>query len=489
MGPDDKESSGIVCAVSKQVGTITGTSVVISKKIAGLGIKPVTAAKDWLGQSLKIFKPARDKKSSSTFDLSALELRGKQETSRKKAAKVLIAVLESDLVVAQHELQKARNNAEKTHSNLTLQLSDLKEERESLISDLEQAKSVANEATFREGEVKMRVAALGADLAVAQRQLDKSHKKEKNAKSQRSSNPIIAQPKEETMLSDIAIEEKVAAVSTSEEAESEIKPTVAQSNEELNVKAEKQLSRKVIKAETPAAVTVTNEQVQATVFPNATDKVIFMRALSDIASQDAAVRVDAAKAMAGVHHELSVKTLAGRMVSESSVRVRQECIKALTTLQMTEGLDVVERALSDRAALVRLAAVWGLYRLAGAGSGPALVRMLSDEDVEVRRRAATCISWLGREELAVELLPLLDDSSVSVRLAVVEAMGNLRCRRVVTTLIEHLNDPEKAVRKAVLGVLKTITGKKMSGPFPKDKKALQCLIARWRGWWKEEQAG
>ena len=126
------------------------------------------------------------------------------------------------------------------------------------------------------------------------------------------------------------------------------------------------------------------------------------------------------------------------MASEPSAQVRQEYIKALTTLQMTEGLGAVEQALSDRAALVRLAAVWGLYRLAGAESGPALVRMFSDENKEVRRRAATCIGWLGQDELAVESLPLLDDSSVSVRLAVVEAMGNLRCRQGVTALIEHL---------------------------------------------------
>ncbi len=313
---------------------------------------------------------------------------------------------------------------------------------------MERAKSEASEASFREGEVKMRVAAFEADLATAQRQLEKS-RKEKNTKPQPSS-----------ALSPVQTE-----------------------------RALEQSSQPVSKVEVPSLSAVTEKQVRTAVFPNATDKIIFMRALSDIASQDAAVRADAAKTMAGIRHKLSVKALVAQMTSESSAHVRQECIKALTTLQMTEGLGAVEQALSDRAALVRLAAVWGLYRLAGAESGPALVRIFSDEDVEVRRRAATCIGWLGQEESAVELLPLLDDSSVSVRLAVVEAMGNLRCQQVVTALIERLNDPEKTVRKAVLGALKTITDKKMSGPFPRDKKSLQRLIARWREWWKEEQPG
>ncbi len=80
----------------------------------------------------------------------------------------------------------------------------------------------------------------------------------------------------------------------------------------------------------------------------------------------------------------------------------------------------------------------------------------------------------------------MDDSSVSVGRAAVEAMGNLRSRQTVSTLIERLNDPDVSIRKAVLGALKTITGKQMSGPFPRDEKSLQGLIARWQEWWKEE---
>ncbi len=126
MGHDDKESSGIVCAVSKQAGTVAGTSVVISKKVAGLGVKTVTASKDRLERSLKILMSTRNKKSSTTSEASVIELMDKQETGRKKAAKALIAALESDLAIAQRELKKAHSNAEKTHSNLASQLSGLK---------------------------------------------------------------------------------------------------------------------------------------------------------------------------------------------------------------------------------------------------------------------------------------------------------------------------------------------------------------------------
>ena len=242
-------------------------------------------------------------------------------------------------------------------------------------------------------------------------------------------------------------------------------------------------------AGSPGPADTAPEEVLTAAFSNATKRIIFTRALSDFASRDAAARADAARAMASISHELSVRALVTQMAREPSPQVRQECIKALTTLGKEEGLPVIEYALSDESASVRLAAVQGLYHLVGAESAPVLIRMISDENERVRRRAASCVGWVGQEELAVELLPLLTDSSVSVRRAAAEAMGNLRSWQVLSALIERLNDPEKSVRKAVLGAIETITGKKMKEPFPLNEKLLQRLIARWRQWWKEELLG
>jgi hypothetical protein len=449
MGYDDKESSGIVCVVSRQAGTIAGTSVVISKKIAGCGVKTVTAVKDLLKRPLKILTPARDKKSRTTSEAFSLESRDEQERGRKDAAKALITALELELASAERELEKAKSNTEKTQSKLASQLGELKAEKESLISELERVKSEANETAIREGEVKTRVTALESDLAATRRHLEKSRKEEEDAKSQPPSDLSDVQPAEEIPLSDRG-EEKV---------------------------------------EVPSFPAVTVEQIQTAVFSNATEKVIFTKALSDIASQDVDARTNAVKAIGSIPHMLSIKALVTQLACETSPHVRQECVKALTGQEVNEGLRAVKCALSDQAASVRLAAVWGLYRLAGAESASDLVRMVSDEDEEVRRRSATCIGWLRQEELAVELLPLLSDKSACVRRAAIEAMGNLRSRQVISTLIEHLNDPEKSIRKVILDTLRKITGKKMNGPLPRDEKALQCSIARWREWWKEELLG
>lgn len=457
---NDKGSSGVLCVVSRQAGTFAGTSVAVSKRIAGCGVKTVVTAKDWLRWPLKTLMPARDKKIRTTPEASALESMGEHETGRKKAAQTLIASLESKLAANQRELKKNQSNAEKTESKLTSRLGELKAEKESLISDLKQMKSGVDEASVMESVIKKRVTALETHLAETKRQLKKYRK-----------------------------EKKVKAISIEEEIESAMEPTVARSDDELNVKTEEQPSQGAVDAEMPSPVAVTDEEAQAGVFLNATDKIIFTRALSDFASQDATVRADAAQTMACIRHELSVKALITQMACESSAQVRQECIKALGALEMEEALPTVERALADEAGSVRLAAVWGLYHLAGTKSAPALIRMFADKNEEVRRRAATCIGWLDQEELAVKLLLLLDDNSVSVRRAAVEAMGNLRSRQVVSSLIEQLNDPVESIRKVVLSALEKITGKKMSKSLPKNEEGFEHLIARWQEWWKEEILG
>jgi hypothetical protein len=162
--------------------------------------------------------------------------------------------------------------------------------------------------------------------------------------------------------------------------------------EESELKSESQAQSEVAPARSAA---VTAEDVQAADFKNGVEKILFSRALSDFASQDATRRADAAAEIAGIHHELSHRLLISHMADEPSARVRQECIKTLSALGSKEGLSTIEQALADEAASVRLAAVWGMYRLAGKESIPALTRMLSDKDASVRRRAATCIGWLG----------------------------------------------------------------------------------------------
>ena len=401
-----------------------------------------------------------------------------EKTSGRRAARALVAALESDLAAARAELEKIRSRSEGTNTPLISQLKDLQKEKKSLLADLEQAKSQTDELITQKDRLSEQVTTLNSELAAAKDQLNQAHSQTRQGQTELKSQLNALQKKNKSLIADL------------EKARSKVTETKATNSADAVVETEQQqfdalaIDETVETETTPAKVKV--EEVNATIFDSKTEKIIFIKALSDMACKDEKVRIDTARIIGGIRHELSIRFLVAQVATEPSPQVRAECIKALSALDMKQALPAVEGALTDKAGLVRLAAVWSLYRLAGQENGAALTRMFADEDEEVRRRAATCIGWLGKEELAVELVPLLDDSSILVRGAAIEAMGNLSCRQVVWPLIEHLNEPEESVRKAVNSALEIITGKKMSGPFPKDAKSLEHLIARWRQWWQEQ---
>jgi hypothetical protein len=466
MGSNKRTLSRVVETVSKQAGAAIGTSVAISKKVTASGVKGAAAVKDLVTRPIRKSVPVTGKQAGPVSEASGLNLKTEEAAAREGVMRAQVAALQSGLAATRRELEK-RHSGEKKRDH-TEQIAKIRSETKEVI-----AKTKA--------EVAELVAKVKSDSEEAIVKLKSETKEESKAYAQQIAK--IRAEGEETIAKAKALAAEMAT-KVKADTEEQVAKLKLEAKEESEAYTQKIVKAKAPKALNPAAVT--QEQVRAAVFSNATEKILFARALSDISSHDVIARVDAARVMAGLHHDMSVKVLVDQMAREPSAQVRQECIKALTALKTKEALAAVDRALSDRAASVRLAAVWGLYHLNGAKNTSSLVHMLSDEDEDVRRRAATCIGWLGQEELAVELLPLLTDSSVLVRRAAVEAMSSLRCRQVVSALIERLNDPDESIRKVVLRAIQTITGKKMSGPPPKSKKSLDRMVARWREWWKEE---
>lgn len=463
---------------------------------------------------------------------TALDPGREEATSGKRATRALVAALESDLKAARAELEAMRSRDEGTNAPLISQLKALQEEKESLLVDLEQIRSQTNEMTAHKDALSERATALESELAATKDQLDQAHSQIRQVQDELKSQLNALRKKNKSLTADIekarnevdetksGEESRLSFIGTGTiqaepesiipETEKELVETKEQQEQVTETEApasadavvenepaeteEQQLealaAEEVVKTETPPAE-VTAEEVNAAVFDSATEKIIFIKALSDMAGEDEMARIDAAKAIGGIGHELSARVLVARMATEPVPQVRSECIKALATLNTKEGLPVIEHALADQIPSVRLAAVRALYRMAGTGSGPMLIRMFCDEDESIRRRAVVCIGWLGKKEFATALVPLLDDSSVSVRQATIEAMANLCSRSVVSALIEHLGDPEKVIREAIIAALKTITGKKMSpdavqSGFPENEKSIRQLIVRWRQWWNEQ---
>jgi len=387
--------------------------------------------------------------------------------------------LESDLAAAREELARVRNEAERTKSDLIWELRNLRTEKESLVSDLARARQSADRA---------RIAAMESALAEVRDNLERRVREARGEQPPSglgpSSHPEVLETYREGGDTSLHRSERISVPPRGAEA-----PEARAGNYQPGEAREEAWEARSGPGGTDVQELseVSLKDVGKAVFAGGGgERMTFAKSLSDFRNKDVAVRVDAARAMGAISHELSVRAIAAQFPLEGSPQVRQELIKALANLGMEEGIGVVEGALGDEAPSVRLVAVWGLYQLAGARSAPALISMLSDENEGVRRRAAMCIGWLNQTEFAVELLPLLEDVSESVRRAAAEAMGSLRDQRVVFALIERLRDPDESVRRTVLTAIENITGKKMSKSLPRDEESLKRLIIRWNDWCSSE---
>jgi len=482
MVSNKQEASGIVGAASRRAGAFVGTSVVMGKKITSMGTSGEASLRGMVGRLAEKVSPLKVKQigQRTKKEGPAAEEPSEEADAKKGAARALVTALESNLASARDELAKARNQAEQSQSELLSQLKLLQTEKESLLCDIEKVRNQVKKIEKHEDHVKAEAAMLQQDLVAAKRQIKKAYRAKAAEPDQAPKVDIkpVPGPAEETEMD-----------KAQQKLESIVEDYETAGQQQISEKQEQAQVQIPVPRYGPSAVKVALDEVDSAVFARGTDKIIFVRALSELVSQDASVRADAVRTIAGVRHELSIRTIMAHITREPSAQVRQGCIKALTGLGMKESLGTIEQALTDPADGVRLAAVWGVYRLAGADSAPILLRMLSDKDEEVRRRAVTCIGWLGQKELAVELLPLLADSSTTVRRAVAEVLGNLSSRHVVSTLIEHLKEPDRVTRKVILSAIEKITGKKMGSRLPSDEKALERLVARWYGWWKEELLG
>ena len=450
----NEELSGVMVSISRFAGTCVGTVAAAGKKITGTVTSGITSVGHLLTQPVNVPECTITEQNESVSEASETEARNNKHPEQGNSAKSIISVLESDLASAKHKLQEVQT------------------EKEALLKELKHTRIRPDEASIKASDAKTHDAVLKileSNLAAAERRNPENSLKETEQEMG------LPKPVEEIVVE--AGEEKSESLTETSEP-----------HFDNHIETEKQFPEASSETELSSPPAVMQQQIQAAVFDKATDKILFTSAVYDIANPNVAVRLDAVKILTEIDHELSVQVLAAHISSERMPQVRQECIKAITTLGMKQGLPAIEKALSDESGLVRMAAVWGLYRLAGEQSVSALAGMLSDKDEGVRRRAATCIGWLGKSRFALDLTKLLDDDSVPVRGAAAEAMGNLGNPQVVMSLIEHLKDPDRETRKIILHAIEKITDKKIGTSFPASEANLNRLIARWRQWWKEEMS-
>jgi len=423
------------------------------------------AKKDQIDLGLQL-KDLQVEKEVLISDLKKAQNKATKITSREEQAIEQAAKLESELAATRQKLAETQNQAQHTQAELNGQLEELHAENESLISELDRTRKAADDAQMRADSMETMIASLESN--VAEDGVEPEEVSEEKSDTEDISlphrgyqdEPVIIPTVEEidpSLETDLTTDEPVDIdVEKFEEPQAE-----SPLEREVQIDVEETEPEPIPEIETTEPVQVTVEDVQAADFKNEAERIIFSKALSDFTSVETAARVDAARAIGSVAHDLSARVLITHIANEPSAVVRQECIKSLTTLEITEGLSVIESALTDETASVRLAAVWGIYRLAGVESLPKLLGMLSDNDEGVRRRTVTCIGWLGAQ------LKTIDNSQLC---------------RVISDLIERLNDPAESIREATLDALQAVTGKTISTP----KSSPERLVDQWRSWWKDQ---
>ena len=456
--------------LTEQVAALESKFAVLQRELA----ETQSQAEKTQSELASQLKDSHVEKDSLISDLEKARNQSNEITSREEQVNMQAAKLESELAATRQELADMQSQAEEVQTQLNKQLRDLQAENESLVFKLSDARKEADDERMRADSMEAQIALLESGVAAFGTGLGKTHEEAPDTdvapvqtvpeSSNEDHAEIAVVPTVEEIKPSIEVTAQEEPIGTNVENVEEPKPEpVLEYEAEVDTEAIEPEPMPEVKATEPLAVTA--KEVQAADFKNEADKILFTKAFSDFTSREAASRADAAGVIAGIHHELSLRLLITHMVNEPSALVRRECVKALATLEMKEGIGAVERALADEVASVRLAAVWGLYRLAGTESIPALTPMLSDNDEGVRRRAITCIGWVGGQ---------------------IANAGNHHCQKVISALIQCLNDPAESIKNAALDALQAVTGKKICEAVPEGQISHQFLIDQWRSWWKEE---
>lgn len=166
-----------------------------------------------------------------------------------------------------------------------------------------------------------------------------------------------------------------------------------------------------------------------------------------------------------------------------------QTIDALSQLPLAEQEARVRHYLLESPSkTVRAAAVEGVTRLDPATARALLEAALRDYAAEVRVRVAEVAPRLPREYAVPLLLTCVVDHDAQVRQTAITALQNLRERRAVPVLIQLLrDDANETTQHLLMGALRAITGQPFYARFtdPPEKRAQ--VRQQWLAWWQKAQ--
>lgn len=140
------------------------------------------------------------------------------------------------------------------------------------------------------------------------------------------------------------------------------------------------------------------------------------------------------------------------------LRVRQQAIKDLRRLKVTEAIVPLSYALTDEDKKSRVYAVYALADVGGDDAVAALAAALADENAWVRAETAYALGTLGGDAAVQALKHALHDAASDVRESAIEAFSDIGGRQSAAALAVALQDPDASLRVEAVEALMDIGG-------------------------------
>ncbi|NQT81894.1 HEAT repeat domain-containing protein [bacterium] len=135
--------------------------------------------------------------------------------------------------------------------------------------------------------------------------------------------------------------------------------------------------------------------------------------------------------------------------------VRRSAAEALGLIGDLQAKEPLMNALNDRETVVRVAAMFGLYKLGDTTKLELLERRAKDQDAEeeIREWAVRELGFIAAAQSVEILAEAMKDTSAAIRLAAAEALGKIPGGESLDALIAGLQDQDATVRGAIVGSL------------------------------------
>ncbi len=130
--------------------------------------------------------------------------------------------------------------------------------------------------------------------------------------------------------------------------------------------------------------------------------------------------------------------------------VRRSAAEALGLIGDSQAEEPLMNALNDKEKVVRVAAMFGLYKLGDTKKLALLEERAKDSDEEVREWAVRELGFVGAAQSVAVLAEAMKDTSIAVRLAAGKALGKIHGPEPLDILIAGLQEQDAAVRAAIV---------------------------------------